>query len=365
MLRGRRWTAPAVQAGLHGSSDESESEDQSSDDAGSGKHKKKGRRSIFGRRRSSAKGSSGKDGKGKDGKGGEKLPPTIEEGSAEGEGKGDDKKKKRRFSLMGRRGSTSKAEDEEAEAARRAAEAAAKKKAAEEAAEKKKADEEARLVALQGSLDEVVEPTRAEREQMVDLLFMEQEQLDLRRRELQRGQLWLIGVHLTEKNCLHSLYLANNDLGPWGLAQLAKGLATNRSLVTLDLEDCRAVHSTPRAPAGRDGHWRHAFPRKKGWKKEEPTPPSADPIDSTGLKRLCEALQTNQKLAYLNLRWNHIGHEGAVIVADLMAANMNITHLYLGHNGIDNPGLERLAKTLASQIERMESFPQLLEELLS
>ena len=173
----------------------------------------------------------------------------------------------------------------------------------------------------------------------------------------------LVGRHVQADNLLHTLNLSFNDLGPWGAATLSEGLAGNRSLLRLELEDCRLVQWGSSTVAGREGSWRSAFPRAKGWKKAGPAPPSADPLDMEGLAKLTAALGKNLKIQHVNMKWNQVGAEGAALVADMMVTNTTITSLLLAHNKVGKEGATALAAVLSSQVVRVEAYPQLLAVL--
>ena len=118
---------------------------------------------------------------------------------------------------------------------------------------------------------------------------------------------------LSANSNIRKLYLTHNGITNDGLDILAKGLCKNTTLETLTL-------------SGND----------LGFKNESPS-------KFTGM---AEMLATNDKLKVLNLDYNPLDSTGVTWIAEALESNKGVKHLYLCSTGCGDEGAAALAKML-------------------
>jgi Ran GTPase-activating protein (RanGAP) involved in mRNA processing and transport len=126
------------------------------------------------------------------------------------------------------------------------------------------------------------------------------------------------GVHavsqaLMVNDTLAAFDLHDNGVGPQGAGLLADALKYNGAISSLDL-------------------------RKNG-------------VGEDGMALLVVALATNMALNELNLRNNCVGDKGGAMLADCLRDNKTLTSVDLAHNGILQPALSRIGKSLTRNVK--------------
>lgn len=170
---------------------------------------------------------------------------------------------------------------------------------------------------------------------------------------------------LTSSTPLETLNLAFNRFT--GLQHIADALTTNKTLKTLILRSnnvgdkvkylCESLQSNSTltfldlANIGLDNsglkHLGAALAKNSALKSLNI---QRNKIGSDGLDAFfgAKGLSSNSTLTYLNLNVNSIGPKGASAVADLLKANASLQTLYLANNALGDKGIESLATGLAS-----------------
>ncbi|XP_045707532.1 leucine-rich repeat-containing protein 34 [Phyllostomus hastatus] len=71
-------------------------------------------------------------------------------------------------------------------------------------------------------------------------------------------------------------------------------------------------------------------------------------VRNPGLKQLCDGLNLNKSLRYLDISCNKITRDGITSLADVLKSNTTLEVIDLSFNRIENVGAEKLSETLAS-----------------
>ena len=77
---------------------------------------------------------------------------------------------------------------------------------------------------------------------------------------------------------------------------------------------------------------------------------SGNQIDNIGIDKIAKALTNYPVLQYLDFSWNYIKSNGVLSIASLLAL-VKLKYLNLGHNRIDNKGIEKIAIALINYPE--------------
>jgi uncharacterized protein (DUF924 family)/Ran GTPase-activating protein (RanGAP) involved in mRNA processing and transport/predicted esterase len=128
-----------------------------------------------------------------------------------------------------------------------------------------------------------------------------------------------LGRYLAEHDRLESLYVSCNRFGDAGIAALAEGLAASTSLRRLSLASTR--------------------------------------LGPAGARALRDALRVNTTLQFLDLGWtratvavgedgNHLGDEGAAVIAEILSENTSLRGLDVSHNQISRDGIATIGEAL-------------------
>jgi Ran GTPase-activating protein (RanGAP) involved in mRNA processing and transport len=134
---------------------------------------------------------------------------------------------------------------------------------------------------------------------------------------------------LRRNTTLRSLYVSVNRLGDDGVAVLAESLRQNQTLRILSLS------SNDLGPRGA-------------------CVLASAVAENTGLRTL--ALGYEPSTAILGERGNHIGDDGAALLAEMLGSNRTMLRLHLERNGITRAGVRRLVDALDGN-DRLLSLP--------
>ncbi|XP_035873553.1 leucine-rich repeat-containing protein 34 isoform X6 [Phyllostomus discolor] len=178
---------------------------------------------------------------------------------------------------------------------------------------------------------------------------------------------------LQKKHSLLYLNLMFNDIGPKGGELLAKALhmnttlkylrmtgnkveneggmffaamlQINSSLEKLDLGDCDLEESTVHlGQMLKENHWLVELYMSK------------HDVRNPGLKQLCDGLNLNKSLRYLDISCNKITRDGISSLADVLKNNTTLEVIDLSFNRIENVGAVKLSETLASHNRSLKAL---------
>ena len=146
---------------------------------------------------------------------------------------------------------------------------------------------------------------------------------------------------LKENKVLKSLNLSNNNLGELALLYIAKGLQHNTSLVQLNLSSC-ALTVTDRSEQAL-GEMLKTNTTLKGLNMSGNTS-----LGDTGVKCISEGTFVSTTLILLNLRNCGITASGAKYLSQMLSQNRSLQSLDIGANHIGDEGISNIAEALKS-----------------
>lgn len=148
----------------------------------------------------------------------------------------------------------------------------------------------------------------------------------------------LLAAGLLENRALTHLFLESNDIDDAGLLPLSQALKSNNTLVHLDLGRNKMG---PEGLKGLATALRVNSSLLTLMLDHNRLPPSS-------IQNLGNVLQdpSHQNLTVLDLSHNHLGVEGAKVLAQMLKKNTSLTYLYVGYNNLESQGLKALSPAL-------------------
>lgn len=134
-----------------------------------------------------------------------------------------------------------------------------------------------------------------------------------------------------------NLFLDGQQVGPEGVLEVAKGLAENWSLTSLELRrnEVGPAGAVPLAQALAS----NKFVRYLGVGRNK--------LTNTGAVHIAEALKVNQTLEAIDLEWNELRDESAQALAEVLVMNNSLLSLSLERNKIQKDGIAAIGSALA------------------
>ncbi|XP_075905264.1 leucine-rich repeat-containing protein 34 [Nelusetta ayraudi] len=192
--------------------------------------------------------------------------------------------------------------------------------------------------------------------------------LDLRFNDIQAGGATVLAESLQSNCTLLALRLSGNKIGDDGGTHLATMLQVNGSLKELELASCdlgsqsvialavllksnqtlRLLDVSRPIIVGRQEGWAVHFSEMlvvNGGLLELHLGTMG--LSDTGMERLCDGLQHNRSLRYLDLRCNRVTRDGMRHLAEVLKQNPTLEILDLTANRLENDGAMYLSEAVA------------------
>jgi Leucine Rich repeat len=161
--------------------------------------------------------------------------------------------------------------------------------------------------------------------------------IDLRSNRLGATALYEISRMMRVNNTLENLNLGWNELpNDERFVDFTLSLASNRSLVRLDLDHCALASSS----------CQNLFECIQSHPTITHLELTGNRINSDISESLCELLRHNQSLRRLNLGSNHVGSRTAAAAALALEENVTLKTLCMANNGIDDEGACAFSRSL-------------------